>query len=248
VEPEEYCKMYELEDSYWYFVGKRRNAARLLDGYVETTPETRILDVGCGTGAMAKFLAKYGQVTALDISGLALGFCRRRELRELCQASVVALPFEDETFDLVTAFDMINHRSIEDDVNALKEFYRVCKPGGWLLLTDAALNILRSGHDLAYHAVRRYTVPDISRRLGEAGFQVEKASYTDSLLFPVALTVRTVKNLLGDGRVSSDLKPLPPWLNNLCLLTYSFETSLLKLMDLPVGISLACLARRPPGA
>jgi ubiquinone/menaquinone biosynthesis C-methylase UbiE len=246
VEPEEYRKMYELEDSYWYFVGKRRNAACLLDRYVETTTELKILDVGCGTGAMARFLSRYGQVTALDISDLALGFCRQRELQELCQASALALPFEDKSFDLVTAFDMINHRSIEDDVNALREFYRVCKPGGWLLLTDAALNVLRSGHDLAYHAARRYTVPGLSRRLEEAGFQVEKASYTDSLLFPAALAVRTAKNLFGDGRVSSDLKRLPSWLNHLLLLTYSFETPLLRITDLPVGVSLACLARRPP--
>ena len=65
------------------------------------------------------------------------------------------LPWEDGTFDLITCLDVIEH--VPDDVAALAELRRVCRPGGWLLVTVPAYQALWSRHDEANHHYRRYS-------------------------------------------------------------------------------------------
>src|SRR5512136_3383143 len=166
--------MYELEDSYWWFVGRRRMIQALLERGVPSAPGQLILDVGCGTGGNLEFLAHWGHGVGVDLSPLPLDFARRRELPRLAQASGLALPYADGVFDLVTAFDVLYHRWITDDERALGECFRVLRPGGWLLITDSALPALWSQHDEIYHARQRYTLGDIRGKLCQAGFTLHK--------------------------------------------------------------------------
>ena len=107
-------------------------------------PAGRVLDAGCGTGRNVRFLARYGEVTGLDFSPVALDCCRQRGLTRLVRGSANALPFAAGSFDLVTSFDVLTSGGVQD-AEALPESARVLRPGGHLLVRVAAYDALRGG-------------------------------------------------------------------------------------------------------
>jgi len=248
VEIEEYEKMCNLEDSYWWFAGKRRIAQNLIEEFVHLNQREAILDVGCGTGATMCFLDHYGRAYGIDISETALRFCQERALSGLSRASALRLPFADSSFSLITAFDVLYHEEVVDDLKALKEFHRVCRRGGSVLISEPAFNFLWSGHDVAYHGRRRYIASELKSKLEEVGFQVIKLSYSNALLFPFIFAFRMWKRLCKPSpEARSDLKPLNPYLNKVLLAVYNLEASLVRKTRLPVGSSVVCVARKPNG-
>ena len=248
VEIEEYEKTYNLEDSYWWFVGKRRIAQNLIEEFVHLNQREAILDVGCGTGATMCFLDHYGRAYGIDVSETALCFCQERALARLSRASALRLPFADSSFSLITAFDVLYHEEVVDDLTALREFHRVCRRGGSVLISEPAFNFLWSWHDVAYHGKRRYVASELKSKLEEVGFQVVKLSYSNALLFPFLFAFRMWKRLSRPSPEDhSDLKPLNPYLNKALLAVYNLEASLVRKTHLPVGSSVVCVARKPNG-
>src|SRR5438045_3591311 len=130
---EEYERMYRLEDSYWWFVGRHHLVLGFLQAKYGDRKDLTILDIGCGTGAMSKKLARWGAVVSADFNPLALSYSRRRDLNRLCVSDAMRLPFRDGAFDVVVALDILEH--LPDDEAALREFYRVLKPGGRVIAT-----------------------------------------------------------------------------------------------------------------
>jgi SAM-dependent methyltransferase len=244
MEQPEYEQMYRVEDWHWWFVSRRRIAAALLDQWLEPEPGDRVLDVGCGTGGNLAALARWGRVSAIDVSGCPLEFARRRRSAGLSQASALVLPYPDQTFSLITAFDLLYHQWINDDERAIGEIYRVLKPGGWLLVTDSAMPMLWSAHDELYFARERYTLSKMRQKLGKAGFQPRRCSYTNFLLLPVATLVRLVMRWLP-GAVEVELGPTPRWLNRVLVAIRDLEILWLRgNRTLPAGSSLICLAQK----
>ena len=130
--PAEYERMYRYEDHYWWFVSRRE----LVDSLVRRLPlphQAIIVDVGCGTGATAMQLRRYGTVIGVDISLLALSWSRQRGLNNLLLAAAERLPIAPESVDVIVATDILEH--LDDDVAVLKEFYRALKPGGYVVIT-----------------------------------------------------------------------------------------------------------------
>jgi SAM-dependent methyltransferase len=248
VEIEEYEKMYNLENSHWWFVGKRRIAQNLIEEFVPLNQKETILDVGCGTGAAMCFLDHYGRVYGIDISETALCFCQERALTGLSRASALRLPFADSSFSLITAFDVLYHEEVVDDLIALEEFHRVCKEGGSVLISEPAFKFLWGWHDVAYHSRRRYVASELESKLEKVGFQVVKLSYSNALLFPLIFAFRMWKRLSNPSPENhSDVKPLPPYLNKVLLAVYHLEALLVGRTRLPVGSSVVCVARKPNG-
>ncbi|MBI3721249.1 MAG: class I SAM-dependent methyltransferase, partial [Fimbriimonas ginsengisoli] len=128
--PEEYARMHQFEDWYWWFVARRRSALRFAADYCPAGRPLRILDAGCGTGALLERLSRDPRTEAfgIDISRAALAFSRGRGQERLAQANLTALPFRDGGFEVITALDVVEH--VEDDVGALREMGRVLAPGG----------------------------------------------------------------------------------------------------------------------
>jgi SAM-dependent methyltransferase len=239
---DEYGKMFRLEDTHWWFAGKRRLVRVLLDS-LPPNPHRKILDVGCGTGGMFLLLKDYGYPTGIDDSELAIGFSARRRLAHLVHAALPHLPFADASFDLVSAFDVLYHRRVRDDQAALKEIARVLKPHGYLVITDSALEFLRSAHDEVYHAARRYTTGEMRDKLLAAGFAVKRLSYAGFFIFPVAAFWRLWRRGVSVEK-GSDLRPTAHWINALIGIVYRIEAGLFSKVNLPIGTSIIALAEK----
>src|SRR4051794_40297350 len=98
--PAEYERMYHNEDHYWWFVSRRELIVEIVR-HLPMPAESRLVDVGCGTGATAAALHRFGIVTGVDMSPLALECCRRRGLERLMQGVAEALPLADASADVI---------------------------------------------------------------------------------------------------------------------------------------------------
>lgn len=240
----EYETLAASEAYHWWHGGMRAIAAALLDPLYGARHDLAILDAGCGTGGVVRFLRRYGQVVGLDYAPEALDPARAVLPGVLVRGSVLALPFADETFDLVTSFDVLYHQGVPDEAPALHEVRRVLRPGGRLLLRLPAYEFLRSKHDRAVHTRRRYTAGTVGRLLQEAGFLVERCSYVNSLLFPIPLVQRLLERALPAlEQQGSDVAPPAPLLNSLLRWPLALEAAWLGLGGgFPAGLSVVCLA------
>ncbi len=239
--PDEYRLMYSLEEEHWYFKGKRRIVSDFIGRHISYSTKPHILDVGCGTGRMAEELSALGDLVALDPSSEATAYTRSRGFFSVAQGSADALPFENESFDLVTALDVIEH--VRNDDMALSEMARVLRPGGIAMITVPAFMFLWSGHDEALHHFRRYRKPELAEKVANAGLLVRRCTYFNAIVFPVVAPMRIARRGLGIDSQTSDTTQLPAkWLNQLLLEMILAEMKVLRSFDLPVGVSLLCLA------
>jgi ubiquinone/menaquinone biosynthesis C-methylase UbiE len=244
---EEYDRMYRLEDTYWWFVARRHLITSLMEHHFEPGGAIRILDVGCGTGAMLDELCRFGSVTGADFATAALCHCRERGARyPLARADIRRLPFASDTFDAVTAMDIIEH--IDDDKAAVAEVHRVLKPGGLLFATVPAFPSLWSEHDEALHHYRRYTAPQFKDLLQRVGLAVPKASYTVTALFPPIWLYRQAAKQWRRGRDSSrkhaDLVPFSPAVNSALTSLSEWESRLAQRVNFPFGVTVFAVAQK----
>lgn len=240
-----YEKMYQLEKNNWWFRGRRKIFLNFLNKIDGERKQRRILDVGCGTGIMLNYLAQYGQVEGIDISRRAIAFCRARELTYIHLGDAQKLPFQNNSFDIVTAFDTLEH--VKSDRLALKEFYRVLRPGGFILITVPALPLIWSSHDIAHRHFRRYNQSDIKKKVEEAKLKPARITYINSLLFLPAFLFRLsigFFNKLGIFKGHTDLVGMPRLINSLLDQIFSLEANLLKFVNFPLGITLLVQAEK----
>jgi SAM-dependent methyltransferase len=245
VKPAEYRRMYEAEEAQWWYAGQRAIATALLEPALGARPagRARVLDAGCGTGFNLIALSRFGAAVGIDLAPEALAFCRERGVRAV-RASLLALPFPERTFDAVASFDVIYHAWVTDDRAAVAEMARVTRPGGVLLVRVPALRALWGAHDVEVQSRHRYTRGELVDLLERCGLRVERATYCNSLLFPLLLARRTLDRLLH--REGSDVGFLPApleWAFRKALLA---EAALVRAgLSFPIGASVVALARRP---
>jgi ubiquinone/menaquinone biosynthesis C-methylase UbiE len=154
MDPREYEIMYRAEQSHWWYQGMAEITRSILEIFYAPGSGLSILDAGCGTGAGLLFLSKYGSVAGLDISPHALRYCAERGCTEIARASVMALPIQTESFDLVTSFDIFYFEGVHDQT-ALQETARILRPGGRLLIRVPAYDWLRGTHDAKVSTAHR---------------------------------------------------------------------------------------------
>ena len=233
-----------MQDQHWWYLGMQRITVSLLANLCPHRTDLRILDAGCGTGAAMHYLSSFGAVTGCDLAALALRFCQQRKLSRLSQASVTHLPFGNECFDLVVSLEVLYHRAVGDYHHALSEFQRVLKSGGWLILRLPAYNWLRGHHDEITHAAHRFTANELQQALIISGFTVEKLSYANTLLFPLALSRRMAERVFPRARQGSDIHPNPPWQDKFLSWFLFAEAKWLTHYNLPFGLTVIAVGRK----
>ena len=127
MDPREYEAMLTLDERHWWYRGRRAVLNAVLDGLDLPPPQrARLLDAGCGSGRTLDELARRGHARGIELNPLGVRAARARG-HEVGEAPVEAIPHEDESFDLVTCLDVIEHT--DDDVRSLRELRRVTRPG-----------------------------------------------------------------------------------------------------------------------
>jgi SAM-dependent methyltransferase len=235
------------EDQHFWFRGLRRNAQRLLTTALGSGRRVdRIVDCGAGTGRNLDWLRSFGPVVGIELSpvGLRVG---RAHHRPLVRGTVTQLPFRDAMADVVTSFDVIYCLDDASEQQAVREMSRVLKPGGVLLVNVAALEILRGSHSALTMERRRYNREKLRSVLAGAGFQIERMTFTNMATFPVTLAVRWVERVTGraDTASESDLRVPAAPINRAFDAALIVEHALMSVIDLPIGTSLMCVARKP---
>ncbi len=240
-------KYHRVEASHWWFVA-RRQIVRALLAKERPNPKGRILEMGCSGGLLMRELESDGwqQVTGIDISPDAIELCRRVGLdARVMDAQELALA--DATFDVVTASDVLEH--LADEQKAIREWKRVLKPSGLLVVFAPAFMLLWSGHDAANKHYRRYRRKQLIRLLESNGLVVERSSYWNVALFGPIAAIRLLRKLWRrrtDTEGSGDLFEPPKTANALLTKLLQIENWLLGSgVNSPFGVSVFVLARKP---
>jgi SAM-dependent methyltransferase len=238
-----YPILYQVEQSHWWHVGRRKIIGTFVEEICSSVKDrkARILDLGCGTGANLLLLSQYGDAEGVDISDDALAFCRERGLQKVKSGSAEELPYEDASFDLVTALDVVEH--LDDDLAGLKEMRRVLKPGGRALIFVPTFMFLWGLQDDVSNHRRRYRLPELKRVMAEAGLEVERASYVNITFFLPVLIIRQFMKLTGI-KASSENNINVPALNGILGWLLAAERIPLRYLNFPFGVSGMFVARR----
>ena len=249
-----YAIMDEVEGSHWWFVGRRsilesflksiesrlQAASREEAAKAGTQNAVRILDIGCGTGANLEMLSQFGEAEGVDVSDDALEFCRLKGLNAQ-KGLAERLPFDDGTFDLTTALDVVEH--LDDDVAGLREMHRVTKKGGFsLIFVPAYMFLWGVQDDVSNHRIR-YTKKQIVDRLKTAGYTIERATYANWTFFAPILAGRTLMRVTGIKPESENNVNISA-LNGVFGKLFGAERFWLKNLNFPFGVSIVIVARK----
>ncbi len=258
--PLNYEVMFDVEDDHWWFVGRRsivfeqiKDALSVqLSGIVSSVtvrpasapPKIQILDIGCGTGATMDHLKNYGRPHGIDLSEIPLSFSRRRGHNRVLCASATELPFENESFDLITALDVIEH--LDDDVKGLREIQRVLKHGAPAVIFVPAFQSLWGPNDDQSGHKRRYRVGQLLKAVEAADLNVERISYANIAMFIPIWLGRKILTILGREEQAEN-RINHPAINKFLARVFSSEAKWLSRHQLPFGVSIICVVRKAEG-
>lgn len=230
------AQYHSLEEQNWWFAGRRHMVWELIE-QLQLPKSAAVLEIGCSGGPLLSQLraAGYQHATGIDVSEPAITLAQERGLPDVHVMDGARLDFPDQSFDLVIASDVLEH--IADEHAALKEWRRVLRPGGQLLVFVPAHAYLWSQHDVVNHHFRRYSRRHLRQALQTNGFRVQHLSFWNNLLYFPTAAVRLLQRVLPP-RPQGDLLTLPPTTNKLLLNMLKLENRLSKKMPVPFGVSV----------
>jgi 2-polyprenyl-3-methyl-5-hydroxy-6-metoxy-1,4-benzoquinol methylase len=240
MEEQVYQQIYEVEKEHWWFTARKSILLRYLESQLNLSPNARVLDVGCGTGAILETLSRRYESYGTDTAPQAIAFCRQRGLTRLHLGTLATYP-SSEPFDLITMLDVVEH--VDDDLAFLRAARALLRPAGSVLIAVPAFPSLWSRHDEILHHRRRYTKRTLRALVNAAGFQIERLTFFNSLLFPIAYVKRMASRITGWNDWNDLDVPVRP-LNKVLHFLFLLEGPLLPYTSFPLGLSLLCLARK----
>lgn len=236
-----YDQMRVLQQDHWWFAARRD----ILSGEIARLPLPRpaqILEVGCGPGGNLAMLKRFGEVAALEPDESSRAYAAETNGVDVRHGLLPqAIPDFGRPFDLIAAFDVIEH--VDDDAGAVAALGQLLKPGGFFIATVPAYRWMWSDHDAAHHHKRRYELAAFRRLFENAGLKVRRASHFNSLLFPPIAAVRLANNATGRRTGGDEAMPAKP-LNAVLKTVFGLERALLRAGDLPFGVSILLIAER----
>jgi ubiquinone/menaquinone biosynthesis C-methylase UbiE len=206
-------KYLQIQKNWWWFISRRELILQL----IKDISYTSVLEIGCGSGELSKYLKSYN---GIDISESSCKFI---------VGDAQKLPIKDSSIDLILLLDILEH---VDDKIVIDEVYRVLKPSGNVIITVPGFMFLWSQHDIDNHHIKRY-------RRGELPlnkFKIIKFTYWNTILFPLMILAKKKK---------SQLTVLPKFVNYILQKVLRFENYLIsKNIRFPIGVSLVYLIRK----
>jgi SAM-dependent methyltransferase len=243
-----YQEYYNLEREGWWFKAR----LSILESYCKKIinhPEMRILNVGAATGATSEMLSKFGEVTSLEYDEFCCKFLKEKTGIEAVNASLTDLPFEDDSYDIICAFDVIEH--IEDDIKAIEEIHRVLKLNGKYFLTVPAFQSLWSNHDVINHHFRRYRKNQFNKLIVNNKLKIKYSTYFNFWLFIPISIVRFILNNIPRKKNSdstgsdNEIMQSSKIVNGILYRIFYSEKFLLKLnIKFPFGVSILTIGSK----
>jgi SAM-dependent methyltransferase len=242
MERDVYARIRELEQGHWWFTARREILSDQI-ARLGLPPAARVLEIGCGTGGNLEMLGRFGSVVAIEPDAEARAYASERWGVDVAAGTLPdGLPAFVTPFDLIAALDVIEH--VDHDAASIASIGRLLKPGGHLVATVPANPWMWSAHDVSHHHKRRYRLGQFAALVNAGGLEVRKASYFNTLLFPAISAVRLAKAAAGKDGGDDEAMP-PAALNRVLHRLFAMERALLSAVDLPFGVSILLIARRP---
>lgn len=255
---EYYRHYYHAERNHWFFLARNKiimDYIRQLLGGGKGGEPLKILNVGVATGYTSVLLKEFGEITSIEYEESAYAFVMEHvEDIGLRLGSILELPFEDNSFDLVCAFDVVEH--VMEDKLAVAELKRVCKNDAHVVITVPAFMSLWSNHDEINHHIKRYRQGEILKLFNDPD-NIEFSGYFNFWLFPLVWIFRKLNNLLSasngiyeNGEVRSDLAVMskPGMVSKLFYKIFASEgRRILKGKAFPFGVSILTSWKKPVG-
>lgn len=233
------------EATHFWFRGFREFVTPVIADLSGGRCDLRIIDCGCGTGFNLHLLSRYGRAVGFDLNedGVRMAHAAGATV---VRADAAHVPFASGSFDLATSFDLM--QCLEPDAAVVQEMARLVRPGGAVVVTMAALEMLRGDHSVSWQEVRRYT-PGMARELFlQAGLRVERLSFMFGTLFPLMLAVRLAQRALRPFRAhrhDTDIAVPSAPVNALLTGLVMAEARAARYVRLPMGSSLLVVGRKP---
>ena len=233
---------FSIEDTHWWYRGRRRVVAALIS-QLDIPRGARILDAGCGSGRNMVELAALGEVSGVEVAAESVERARARGVGEVVQGRLESLPWDAGSFDLVVCLDVLEH--IEDDAAALRELHRVAKPGARLVVSVPAHPWLWSSHDEMCHHQRRYTRASLLGVAAASGWSAERVTGFNAGLLPAVAAYRALDRFRRSPRPDgADFEATPRWANVfLEALLRAEAAGVRRGRNLPVGVSAMAVLR-----
>jgi len=238
MDAEAYKEMIELQEEHWWFVARRDVIQSFIKIQIPQGSASKVLEIGCGVGGNVGLLSQSGHYRGIDMHKPAIDYCSEKYPQfefQCTRVEDISQEFSSNKFDSIYVLDVLEH--IDDQVAILKSAQNYLTQSGKILLTVPAFKFLWSPHDEFVHHVRRYTKAGLKKVLEDSGYKVERISYFNSILFPLALIQRLGMRVLN-RKLNTHLSTPPTIVNWLLKVIFTQEAWILKRINLPVGLSI----------
>lgn len=232
-----------VEENYWWFRGRREKILRIIQKQ-GVSKGSEILEIGCSGGRLIELLNKEGfrNVTGIDTSSEAISHCRIRGLHNVTVMDGRKTEYDDGTFDLIIASDVLEH--INNDDETLREWHRILKFGGKVIVFVPAFNFLWSSHDVLNCHYRRYTKSILIKKITEAGLKIVVDGYWNFILFIPVVITRMLERLFKVRKQPDRIFSINQSLNGMLGSLLKFENRLSDRIRFPVGVSLFTVVKK----
>ncbi len=218
-------------------------------------PHPVLLEVGCSSGFFLEDLrskAKHATLVGSDFIGEPLQeLAGRLPGIPILQFDITHCPFGDSSFDGIVMLNVLEH--IENDLEALKQVYRILKPGGLVVIEVPAGPHLYDFYDQHLMHYRRYQSKSLKSLAEKAGFQVERVSHLGFFLYPPFALVKKINRIRGkkmseserQSKVSRQIRKGNT--NRFMYALMKMELALGKYLNYPVGIRCLMTLKKQQG-